>query len=101
MALNHRSDDPVVASCNLAGDLVADFDLTRVVLLAVGMAQIDHHPLGETCCGEFLTGRIDARRVVVGLFSTTEDNVYVFITKRRYNGRVAGLCHGQEMMRML
>src|SRR5262245_59864475 len=49
MTLDHDSNDPLVSACNLAGDFVADLDLTRVVLLTVGVAQIDHDSLGQAC----------------------------------------------------
>ena len=94
MTLDHDSNDPLVSARNLAGDFVADLDLARVVLLAVGVAQIDHDSLGQACCSQFLASCADARRVVVGLSSAAKDDVTVFIAERRYDRRVAGLGHG-------
>jgi len=48
MAFNHHSDDPIIAPGNLACDVFPHVDLTLIVLLAVGMTQIDHYPLCES-----------------------------------------------------
>ena len=42
IALDHDADDAAVAGGDLRGDVVADDGLAAVVLVAVGVAEVDH-----------------------------------------------------------
>ena len=47
MAFDHHADDPLIPARNLARDVAADVNLAHIILLAVGMTEIDHHALRE------------------------------------------------------
>src|SRR5438093_1035547 len=48
VALDHHSKGSVVTADNLSGDIVADLELTQIIFLAVGVAQINHDSLSQT-----------------------------------------------------
>src|ERR1051326_3800627 len=100
VTFDHHADDSLITSGNLFGDILSDFDLAQVVLLTVGVAQINHHSLGETCGGQFFACDVHAGSIIIGLFSATQNDVAVLISQCRYDGGMPCLGDGQKMMWM-
>src|SRR5262245_2669391 len=101
VAFDHNSHDAVIAVRNLFGHFASDFDLAQVIFLAVGMTHINHHALCQSSAGEFLARGIDAGWIVIGLSSTTQDDVAVFVPHGGNDRRVSLFGDRQEMMWML
>src|SRR6266536_2790185 len=101
VALDHDSEDALVAPADLLADVLADGDLVLRLLLAVGVARVDHEPLRESRLGDLLARRLDAAGVVVGRLPAAQDDVAVLVPAGGDDGGVPTLRDGQEMVRLL
>ena len=99
MALDHYAEDAVVTVRQLARHILADFYLFLRILARIRVAEIDHETLGETRLGEPFSGRLDARRIIVGRFAAAQDDMAIFVARSRDDRRVPGFRDRQEMMR--
>ena len=87
IALDHDAEDAAVSRGNLCGDIAAHEALTSVVLVAVGVAAVDHDARGdagtlhERC--SFGNARCD---VVHRIAAAAEDDVAIWVTCRHENG---------------
>ena len=59
VAFDHHAGDAAVAAGDLRGDVGADVDLARMLLLGIGMREVDHHLLAQAALGE--------RRAAIGV----------------------------------
>ncbi len=64
------------------------------------MADIDHQPGCHADPGEFRRGRLDARRVIIGLNAAAQDDVAVLVAGGRRDRAAPALGHRHEMMRL-
>ena len=101
MAFHHDAEDAALSRSDLFGHVLRHLKLLRVVLAAVGVAEIDHQFRRQAGGGQFLSGRVHACRVVIGRFSAAQNDVAVLVAIGGNDGRVATLGHGDEVVRML
>src|SRR5207237_7406368 len=100
IALDHDAGDALLAFRDLLRDVGDDQRLVLRLLVAVGVAGVDHEPRGHAGTDKFEAGRIDAFPVVVRLVAATQDDVAVLVAGRRRDRRAAALGHRHEMVRM-
>src|SRR6056297_1735675 len=65
MTLDRRADNAGIPTGNLAGDILGHLDLPGVLLLAVGVREVDHQPLGHLGLAKLLEGLADTGGIVV------------------------------------
>src|SRR5258706_15204272 len=80
---HHEADDAIFAGGDLARDLARDVDLALIHLLAVRMTAIDHQTLLQSGGGQLLGAGIDARRVIVRVLASAQDDMAVLVSVGR------------------
>src|SRR3984885_1729853 len=89
IALDHDPQDVTVSRGNLRGDIAAHETLTSVVLIAVGMAAVDHDARREAGFLHLLRGLRHCGSVVIRrLTPTPQDEMTVRITPCKQNRRL-------------
>ena len=102
IALDHDAENARFAVGQLAADVFADEQLAAVVLLAVGVAHIDHHPGADAGLLQEAAGVVDGGAVVVGLAAAaTQDDVAVLVAGGLKDGGMAEFGDRQEDVRVL
>ena len=100
IALDHRADDVAIAGSDLRGHVAADNRLAAVVLLAVGVAEVDHDARSNACALHERRGFGHAlRRVVHGLSASAQDDVAIGIAFGDEDGRLAVVRVAKKCMR--
>jgi hypothetical protein len=80
MRFNHQPEDVVLASFNLVDNVATHFNLLMKLLLAIGMAGIDHQTRVEPGRFKFLGVSGNADAIIVGAnIPATQDDVCVVV----------------------
>ena len=98
MALYHQTDDPLISSCDLFGDLLRNHHLLLRSLATVGVAAIDHDPWGEIRLGELCARHTHVFRSIVGLSAPAQDDMAITIATGGKDRRATSLGHRQEVV---
>src|SRR6266511_931657 len=99
VTFEHHADDAIVAARDLAGNIARDLDLTLVLLLAVRMRAIDHHPRRKPGVSQLAADLVDACRIVVGRPPAAQDDVAILVARRMHDGGVTAFGYRQEVVR--
>src|SRR5699024_8880142 len=100
IAFYHDTKDAFVALLDLDGKVVGNDGLTAVVLVAVGVADVNHDAWRQPGLAKPLCGCLDVFRRIIGRFPAPQDDVAVFVSTSGNNGRVPPLGYRQEVMRL-
>src|ERR1700721_3900664 len=88
IALDHDAEDAAVSRGNLCGDIAAHEALTSVVLVAVGVAAVDHDMRRDPGFLHLLGGLRPRGCVVIRrLTAAAQDEMRVWITPRKQKHR--------------
>src|SRR5690606_23304919 len=68
------------------------------VLVAIGVAGIDHQSLREPCLADVLASCLAAGSAIVGCLAATQDDMAVLVAIGRNDGRMSALGYRQEVM---
>ena len=101
VAFKHDAHDALVAAGDLAGDVAADSGLLGVILVAVGVAAVDHDAGWDAGLFHLATGLFDRCSVVVdGLAAAAKDDVAVGIAVGDEDGGLAVFGVAEEGVRV-
>src|SRR5699024_693958 len=92
--------DAFVALLDLDGKVVGNDGLTAVVLVAVGVADVNHDAWRQPGLAKPLCGCLGVFRRIIGRFPAPPDDGAVFVSTSGNNGRVPPLGYRQEVMRL-
>ena len=95
---DHHTDNSPVALRDLLANRIRDGDLPLILLVAVRVRTVDHHPFGLACRRECRRGRIDAFCVIIRRLAATQDEVAVVVAARPYDGHLAILVDREEVV---
>ena len=98
IGLDHDAHDVVASVADLLADAVNDIDLLFVLLMAVGVAGINHDRWRKTGCFQRFADFGYALDIVIRRFAAAKDDMAVFIAPRNNNSGVAALSDGKEDM---
>src|SRR5438034_1423888 len=91
VAFDHRADHAIITVCDLPGDIARDVELAFVLLLAVSVRAVDHHPCCEAGVAKLPADLVHAWSVVVRRRAATQDDVTILVARRVHDGRVPAL----------
>ena len=101
VALEHDAHDALVAAGDLAGDVAADSGLLGVILVAVGVAAVDHDAGWDAGLFHLAAGFFDRCGVVVdGLAAAAKDDVAVGVAVGDEDGGLAVFGVAEEGVRV-
>ena len=90
--------DALLTRGHLTTDLGRNLDLAAVVLLAVGMAAIDHQAFFQAGCGQRLGRRRHTLGIIVGALATTQNDVTVRVALGLDRGHLTILVNRQKVV---